>query len=508
MNDYQRVKEYALKYNEAGLNVVPCKYKSKIPALPQWKQFINRTQSAKCVSQLFEGRERNVGIMGGVVSNNLTILDFDDHKSYDDLINKSSAFKNLTEKTWVVRTPKGKHVYLRTNKPIKSTKHQNIDIKSSGGYCLAPTSMHPGGQLYMFSNQNIKPILHVDYQDIPIPLEPETRTEYLNILQPIDDLKEIILNRRPLYGLSWISRDILCNNTLHKYKTRSEALQRVIVEMVGNGYSKEHIHCLFQRYAAPDSRYRESGSSWLDLSIKNAIVYVNQHQNEVSKDARMILANIDTMPIEGRRKHSKRAVISAIAEIIQHTGKTDLYLGQRELAERSGLSLVTVNHTLKELPLKITVEAGGNTPTRYLLDDFVKNFKHTNTSNCFDSMLKELYSFSNDSFRMYGLNKTGAVVVGWINRHIKQDFRSRSILKDVDLSLPTICKILDKLVYADVLKKQGYTYHCVQLIGENELKRVADVLGTTGALAKQQKKHAIERKEYKKTFRVWQKKAS
>jgi DNA-binding MarR family transcriptional regulator len=508
MYDYQSVKEYALKYNEAGLNVVPCKYKSKNPALPQWKQFINRTQSAKCVSQLFEGRERNVGIMGGVVSNNLTILDFDDHKSYDDLINKSSAFKNLTEKTWVVRTPKGKHVYLRTNKPIKSTKHQNIDIKSSGGYCLAPTSMHPGGQLYMFSNQNIKPILHVDYQDIPIPLEVETRTEYLTLYPPIDDLDNITLVKRPLYGLSWKSRDIIYNSTPHDYKTRSEALQRVIVEMVGNGFTRDNIHDIFQRFAAKNNKYWESGSRWLDLSIDKAIVFVRQHKNETCKQGEMILANINHIKLTGRSKHSKRALIHSIAQIIQRTGKTDLHLAQRELAELSGLTLKTVNMRLKELQLPIIQESEGNTPTKYQLKDFVSKLLHTITSAVHDSMYYFCYGFDNDSFRRYCLNKTGAILIDWINRHIKQDFKTKDIIRDTELSRSTICRILDKLLYADVLKKQGYTYHCLHTIGENELKQIAEVFGTVGAKAKQQKQHREERKAFKQSKVEYQKKAS
>lgn len=134
-------------YVDRGISVFPVKPMTKNPAV-KWSEYQNRKPSRK---ELDEWKKSNysIGVVCGNSSGNLVVIDFDREEVF------KLFFPNVVEerRTWVVKTPRpGIHVYFRTDKPIRSRRYSevNIDVKSEGGYVLAPPSIHPNGEKYVF----------------------------------------------------------------------------------------------------------------------------------------------------------------------------------------------------------------------------------------------------------------------------------------------------------------------------------------------------------------------
>jgi len=121
-----------------GLNVIPCKDNSKIPAIA-WKEFQNVKYGG--------GLAQNNAIICGVTSGNLLVIDLDDPSLANLVFQK---FDELKTQTLVVATgKKGYHVYFRTTGVLPKTMRlsladgRHVDIQSQGSYVIAPDSIHP-----------------------------------------------------------------------------------------------------------------------------------------------------------------------------------------------------------------------------------------------------------------------------------------------------------------------------------------------------------------------------
>jgi len=150
----------------AGLAVIPLGAKSKRPdgeALPKdehgqptWKPYQKRRADASERFAWFgDHAERNVGVVCGWVSGDgngrsLVVLDFDEPGAYEAF---ARANLELVKSTWVVRSSKGYHVYLRAPGKVQTTKMPGGDLKGEGGYVVAPPSIHPDGPAYTWANR-------------------------------------------------------------------------------------------------------------------------------------------------------------------------------------------------------------------------------------------------------------------------------------------------------------------------------------------------------------------
>jgi hypothetical protein len=168
----------ALRYLEAGLSVIPIKRDgSKAPPV-RWDPYKDRLPTKDEVLAWFSGeRSPGVGIVGGMVSGNLLVLDFE----FLDLFEEwcalvETARPGLVARLPVVETPgkcdtmRGRHVYARSsgpsvpsNKLARITKAEAerrtgdtgrttaIEVKAEKGYVLAPgcpADCHETGRLY------------------------------------------------------------------------------------------------------------------------------------------------------------------------------------------------------------------------------------------------------------------------------------------------------------------------------------------------------------------------
>jgi hypothetical protein len=144
--------EYALFYVSYGLSVIPLKPGEKVP-LVKWEKYQEEPPAIAEVQKWFKDTNNNIAIVCGKVSGNLVVIDFDDTEVYKEFFKELDAeLKGIITNTWVVRTGKGLHIYLRvdSDKPVKSGKMAKVDIKGEGGYVVAPPSLHPSGKRYEF----------------------------------------------------------------------------------------------------------------------------------------------------------------------------------------------------------------------------------------------------------------------------------------------------------------------------------------------------------------------
>lgn len=173
-------------YREQGLCTIPIPFKTKKATL-EWKKYQTRLPNDQELQQWFGTDNTNIALVTGHISGNLVVLDFDDEVSFWDFIEKSKEKlkQDIHKLTPVVATAKGYHVYIRTKDLVKSQKFPRLDIKSEGGYVVAPPSLHPTGAQYLFVNGPPTSIMTVDsLVDIGIDLAQKIGTSNIPEGQP------------------------------------------------------------------------------------------------------------------------------------------------------------------------------------------------------------------------------------------------------------------------------------------------------------------------------------
>lgn len=150
-------------YREKGLSVIPIPYKTKAAKI-KWEEYQRRRATEAEIESWFGNNSTNLAIVCGGVSANLVVVDCDTEEKYFEvkqIIEEKLSLDNLENRTPVVKTGKGYHIYFRTATPVKSAKFPRLDIKGEGGYILAPPSIHPNGSRYSFVNSNVMNILSI-----------------------------------------------------------------------------------------------------------------------------------------------------------------------------------------------------------------------------------------------------------------------------------------------------------------------------------------------------------
>jgi hypothetical protein len=158
----QSIGRWVWFYYNQGFSIIPLKYKDKKPNIEKWQEFQEKRPTEQQIKEwLKNGLFKNIGVICGKVSNNLVVIDIDEAQLVLDL---SLDIDKIIEKgSWVVKTGRGYHIYCRHNAdPGEVTKYDQLKIerRGSGGYVVAPPSIHPTGRKYEFLN--IKNISDLD----------------------------------------------------------------------------------------------------------------------------------------------------------------------------------------------------------------------------------------------------------------------------------------------------------------------------------------------------------
>lgn len=151
----------ALHYAEMGLAVFPLAEGTKIPCIQGG--FTKATTDPEQIRAFWAVRPMcNIGIATGGMSNGLVVVDvdLDNDKGEDGYIALKaweSEHGELPE-TACATTPRGgMHLYFQSDEPFGSTvnKDKGIDVRSDGGFVVAPPSVREDGRAYEWD-------LHVD----------------------------------------------------------------------------------------------------------------------------------------------------------------------------------------------------------------------------------------------------------------------------------------------------------------------------------------------------------
>lgn len=145
----------AMPLVDLGWAVFPISPGSKLPAIPKKLGGQGVLDASKDGAQIREWARRfpgaNVGVACGKISG-LTVLDFDPKSGAEATLARFREQKRLFNATVTSRTPSGGwHLYYRYAPELLNSKSllgPGIDVRTTGGYVVAPPSVLDGGRVY------------------------------------------------------------------------------------------------------------------------------------------------------------------------------------------------------------------------------------------------------------------------------------------------------------------------------------------------------------------------
>ena len=135
----------ALAYRRMGLSVIPCR-RDKRPIIPWGPYQTKRASEAQIREWWTKNPNANIGIVCGSISG-VDVIDCDTEEAYqllnDDFLPESCV-------TATARTPHGYHVYFNYETGLTNAVRAitGTDLRTSGGYVVAPPSVNKNGGAY------------------------------------------------------------------------------------------------------------------------------------------------------------------------------------------------------------------------------------------------------------------------------------------------------------------------------------------------------------------------
>ncbi|MBD3328467.1 hypothetical protein GF340_04140 [Candidatus Peregrinibacteria bacterium] len=489
----KNIREQAREYRKYGFTVIPIERGGKRP-LTSWGRYYERPQTENDFKKDFPDDNRNIGLVGGECSDNALFLDFDCRTKYQKLIEHNRTLRRITSETTVVSTHRGVQVYLRTLVPVKNGKIKDLDldIKATGGYVVAPPSLHPSGQFYLFEKGlcNIYRLRTLDE---------------LDFLQ----LNKAISNRPPWYGIGNLF-GVLKGENLN-YKSRSEAEAGLVYNLVKNNWSFEQVYELFNRNAVDGTKFRDKkdqSSNYLYVHFKNAEKHYESNKRIVDKKIDEMIRFIKEYSFNPRTRHTDFAVSYVILEIARRSGKLkNIDLSVREVAENAGISLFTASKALTRLPFLVkTSEGNSREPASYSIDEsFIAINSQTLThTRCYGMCDFGNNEFSEDIYRTAGVGKTGHRILKTLEN--ADWLTAQHVAKSSGIPYRTVKRKLNHLRDLDAVftdgKVRGTSYKLKMKMNPEGLKELAQKLGVDGKGERERAEHKRDRKRYREYMAI------
>ena len=197
----------AAKWINRGIGVIPIRPRDKRPALGAWKKYQGQLPTYTELLSWFQ-HPRNLAVITGWQF--LTVLDFDNLDVFFTWANEKYL------QTYQVMTSRGMHVYVYLANQPQFKKLPGIDIKSTGGYVLAPPSVHPSGSEYrVFADY---PIMQVERIEDVLPKSwfPERQAVKYHFLNRLVDYDPWAAASNPING-SGLVDDVLANVRIESF---------------------------------------------------------------------------------------------------------------------------------------------------------------------------------------------------------------------------------------------------------------------------------------------------
>lgn len=154
--------DFAEGLARAGCHVFPCKSRQKLPAIKEWQKHATN-DAAKIQQWAAKFPDCNWGVAADRFKDGaLLVLDID-HRSAKD--GEASLLALLAERgplppTFEVVSPNGRHLYFSV--PVAARQGVDVfgpgvDVRSAGGYVIAPGSVLPAGQYTVRDARDVAP---------------------------------------------------------------------------------------------------------------------------------------------------------------------------------------------------------------------------------------------------------------------------------------------------------------------------------------------------------------
>lgn len=150
MNTYTAAVDYVTRKH---WSVIPLWPRDKKPMIP-WKPYQDRLPTSEELQEWFQDKGANIGIVTGKLSN-LTVVDCD---NLEAIYRFTTQFTGALE-TLSCKTGKGRHFYFQfapgSGNFQGNPQYPGIDLRSEGGFVVAPPSIHPNGEAYEWEHLGI-----------------------------------------------------------------------------------------------------------------------------------------------------------------------------------------------------------------------------------------------------------------------------------------------------------------------------------------------------------------
>lgn len=321
------VQNQALFYFDKGFNVIPLRYRTKVPAM-KWENQINYRLPRYAVEHEFP--KNNVGIIVGKTSLCLFVIDCDSQAAYQQMLHK---LEKVQLAKWYHPTSRGGHFwFISQDGEVQNHKDGDIEVIGSKHYVMSPPSTNgETGLVYEWEKME---------GDLP---------PILDSIQ-IHGLfgRAININSRMVNGLPPTAYRVLVLRDISKYESNSEAEFGATLSLVRCGYDDEQIKRIFNEYEPPHYSRKNFDEVWLlENYIKPAREEINTppFQKKIDK----LVSWAIQRNWEGRTGATDKLVFLACCQRARVQGFSQFRASQREISDLTNITDEPVRKSLRRL---------------------------------------------------------------------------------------------------------------------------------------------------------------
>lgn len=437
-----------------------------------------------------------VAAICGAASANLVITDCDTNEQFDAMLLAMNE-----PDTWIVKSPRGGHLYFRTRVPVRSIKvNPEMQILAQGCYVMAPEALHPSGAHYKF------------FKRTPHIAELPTLTAIPGV-----GLEPILVRPTGMPRLAW---KLLTGQTVARaYASDSEREMAAVCSMVNAGMSFERIHNAFVRLAPGKQSHfgrwmierggPSSARAMLERMYREALKFTahDSPDRALAKAMRLWLAD---HPLKGHSGVYDHNALDRVLQIALAAGSLSVAVSTRSLGDDIGVSRFAAGSALKRLQerglLVLEQEWTGPLaniyrvqPPQSVLQNLTTSQNNLNVRKWigFGNQIENSFT-SHDAFRHGALSKTCAQVWEWLHR---APMTQSELVERTGRSASTISRALDVLqanamIEAHDLRDWKIVWTAKQNFDLNALARWYETAGKGAAQAlKHERERELRRKQ-------------